>query len=524
MGYRFSIRNINAVGHLVEGNVITFLKQCASSEELLQPNIDFLDGLIRRTEEDFYTSEYFWRNITHDIDKLRSDWDKIKEELYSLRRTNDNELNLRKHEKLLYYLKRLSNILSRCKIKSILLPGFKDNELNEIILDKQLLRELVRIHPGDTALILQMKERIQEKEIELLNVFKRFDKALNRVEQWPGVLLWNDNDSIFLPITRRYDLHEIFEILRYERSSFDFLREQFDKKEKRGRYSYLFHLSDLHFGNKIAERRKIRVVRILENHLSQLEEDSKAIPIITGDLMNTPNRVNKQAYFEFIEMIVSKGFEKPIHILGNHDVDTSGFVKFMTGQKSVIQALSSDNKIEIIAELNLGIIKFNSNTGGEFAQGKIGEDQFIEIGNEYEHIENRKELTFIAILHHHPMKVENPYWYSRPWYKALLGDERHEETMKLIDADIFLQWIEQRNIKIILHGHKHIPRINKHKDISVIGAGSSTGSVKHIDIDKTFLTYNLIKYDNQMKKPVTCSIIAEETLGAGTKNILIQQI
>ena len=96
--------------------------------------------------------------------------------------------------------------------------------------------------------------------------------------------------------------------------------------------------------------------------------------------------------------------------------------------------------------------------------------------------------------------------------------------MKLVDADIFLQWIESRNIKVVLHGHKHIPRIQKHNDITVIGAGSSTGSINHKETGKTYLSYNLIKYDNELNRPISCTIIVEEILGAGTKNVIIQKL
>lgn len=43
MGYRTTIRNINSIGHLIEGNVYTFLEQSISSEEMLIANIELLE-------------------------------------------------------------------------------------------------------------------------------------------------------------------------------------------------------------------------------------------------------------------------------------------------------------------------------------------------------------------------------------------------------------------------------------------------------------------------------------------------
>ena len=58
----------------------------------------------------------------------------------------------------------------------------------------------------------------------------------------------------------------------------------------------------------------------------------------------------------------------------------------------------------------------------------------------------------------------------------------------------------------------------------MIAAGSATGSIKHKDKGKTYLSYNVIKYDIENKQPVSISVIAEEILGAGTKNMLLHMI
>jgi len=526
MGYRTSIKNINAVGHLIEGNVYTFLKQATSNEEMFRTTLDFLDKLIRNTSEDFYMSKRFWRDIHPDLRELRYDWRSIRKRIQYFDPNNTEEEDfdqyIRQNPRLLDYLKRISYLFSRCKVKAVLLPGFNDNhEVNRAMLDERVLKRIVEIHPGDSALILQFTENFNREEKAILNVFPKFETALNQIENWAGVFLWNDNDSLFLPVRNESDLYHIFHIIRYEDNSFHYLREQFEKKYKPKEYAYLFHLSDLHFGNKLAEKRMMRIIRVLENKIQTLDEKSTLIPVITGDLMNTPSSANHQTYLQFEELLLTKGFEKSIYILGNHDVDTSGFIKMLTTQKSVIASLSANTKIELIKDLGLAIIKFDSNTGGEFAQGKIGEDQLMQIGNEIDAIKNKENYTFIALLHHHPKEIENPAWYAKDWYEAILGYKTFEKTMKLVDSELFLDWINARGIKLILHGHKHIPKIQEHKNITIVAAGSSSGSVKHKEDGKTFLTYNLIKYDVQNRKPVSCSIIAEEIIGAGTKNMLL---
>lgn len=342
MGYRTTIKNINSVGHLIEGNVYTFLQQSVSSDEMLRTNMEFLDKLIRRTSEQFYMSEKYWRGLRGDLDYLQHDWQEMRHEWERAReywersrnKFNGGEDNLDlflvENERLLNYLQIISRLFSRCKVKSILLPGFDNqNPINSLLTRENILERIVQIHPGDTALILQFEERFNKEDKAILNVFPKFDKALHQMDNWPGVFLWNKDDSLFLPIREENELYDIFKVIRYEDNSFNFLRDRFERKNKTKNYAYLFHLSDLHFGNKLAEKRTMRVVRILEDQIGKLEEDAVIIPIITGDLMQSPSSTNKQTFLQFSELLLSKGFEKPIHILGNHDVDTSGLFKLL---------------------------------------------------------------------------------------------------------------------------------------------------------------------------------------------------
>ncbi len=521
MGYSFSFKNANAVGHLVEGNIYTFLDQTLSSATFYQPNIEFLHRLIVRTEEDFFTSEFYWRHQFQDLMALRDEWKDMERIFEQSRNGNSDSDKWQNRRRLLNYLYKVSKLLSRCRIKTFLIPGLNNASINDAFYSRMMLRDLVRIHPGDSALILQLKERIPVKGISILNAFSKFETAYNKIEQWPGVLIWNENDSLFIPVKYTDDLYRIYDILRFEKESFAYLKKEFADKFKENKYAYIFHLSDLHFGSKIAERSKLRTIKILEKQLNELEDASIALPLITGDLMDSPSETNKNNYNDFSELLKAKGFDEPIHILGNHDIDTSGIFKRVTEQKAIITSLSSGKRIELIEELNLAIIKFDSNTGGNLAQGEIGNTQLMEIGNEMDSIKDKEKYTFIALLHHHPKVIENPDWYARDWYEAFLGKNVIETTMKLTDADLFLEWICLRGIKYILHGHKHIPKIYNHKEVSIIAAGSSTGNVKHKEVGKTYLTYNLIKYDIENKKPVSCSIIAEDILGAGAKNILL---
>ena len=282
-------------------------------------------------------------------------------------------------------------------------------------------------------------------------------------------------------------------------------------------------MSDLHFGNQIAEQRQMRVIRILEEYISKLEDGAFFIPIISGDIMDSPNYRNEHKYNQFKELLGYNGLNNPVCVLGNHDVDIKGILSFLRRQKAVISSIQKNSRIQMFEELKLAIIKIDSTVGGNLAQGKIGMDQLIQIGNEMDAIVDKGTYTFIALLHHHPKSIDEPDWYAKEWYEALFGS-MYEKTMKLLDADLFLEWMHQRGIKYVLHGHKHIPYVQQHNEITIVGAGSTTGSVKCKEKDKTCLSFNLIKYDIIERRPVAITICTEEILGAGTKNILAYSI
>lgn len=529
MGYRASIKNINSIGHLIEGNIYTFFEQTISSYEMFYSNMELLEELILRPNDRFYMSDVYWRYLEEDLWNLRKDWDSLKERLryiiekYERFESDQRDCLIKEHEDILDYLLVISRLFSRCKVKAILLPGFdRDNPLNRIMMEFYTLERLVGIHPGETALILQFDSPLDHKYVPLLNIFPNFEKALYEINNWPGVFLWNDNESIFLPVSQEYDLDCIFKLIKYEKTLRK-VKEIFTRKIHKKKYAYLFHMSDLHFGNQIAEQRQMRVIRILEEYISKLEDGAFFIPIISGDIMDSPNYRNEHKYNQFKELLGYNGLNNPVCVLGNHDVDIKGILSFLRRQKAVISSIQKNSRIQMFEELKLAIIKIDSTVGGNLAQGKIGMDQLIQIGNEMDAIVDKDTYTFIALLHHHPKSIDEPDWYAKEWYEALFGS-MYEKTMKLLDADLFLEWMHQRGIKYVLHGHKHIPYVQQHNEITIVGAGSTTGSVKCKEKDKTCLSFNLIKYDIIERRPVAITICTEEILGAGTKNILAYSI
>ena len=126
---------------------------------------------------------------------------------------------------------------------------------------------------------------------------------------------------------------------------------------------------------------------------------------------------------------------------------------------------------------------------------------------------HRKSFTTVALLHHHPIPVNEPEWRKKSWYERLLGDF-FEQSGVMENSAEFLQWCKKRKIITILHGHKHIPRCDVHEGITVIGCGSTFGKIETKIPTQTYLSLNLVTIDTQNKK-IGCRLRAERVPGAG---------
>jgi len=499
MGYRFELQHANIVAHLLDGDIETFIKLAREENNWQTLRYFFRKNLEERM---FFSSRRYEKEFYHLFEELE----------YLVKRGDFFEKPyMYKFEKHFY---RLSHLIGRAKVKGLLLSGHHDKYMN----DRYLLKKLVEIHPEDSCLILQITDMHLgvegEKSVTLLNAFRAFEEALKNYDKFPGVLLWDNDDTLFIPTSNEEDVIRIFEMLTYNwHRPLQALKERFYKEKN---YIYLLHMSDLHLG-KVTHGRKKELIRLIDNH-SIHKDDVPIVPIITGDLMDSPNSDNKDKVDDFVRELNTKFIHKTISILGNHDVDEKGVFSFFRKNKQATISLVSSNSIDIFKEYKLIIIKICSNRGGNLAQGEIGEEQLIEIASELDNIENFDQYTCIAILHHHPVEISIPSWHDRRWYEKILG-KYHETTMELKDSDRFLEWCRERNIKTILHGHKHIPHIQKENGVYCIGAGSSTGEVKHVDNRKTYISYNVIKYDLDLKKPIQASIYFEDVIGTNVKHL-----
>lgn len=194
---------------------------------------------------------------------------------------------------------------------------------------------------------------------------------------------------------------------------------------------------------------------------------------------------------------------------------------FFHGNQNIANIVGDYPKIKIIEESKIILLLFNSNTNGSLAEGEIGPAQMSEMGNLLDEVDNLEEYILIAVLHHHVLPIPKPNYYNKKWFERIMPNGFMDISLRLIDADLFMEWLHQRNVRVVLHGHKHIPFLAKSDGITVIGCGSSTGQIVHKEKGKTFISYNVIKVD---KQAVTCTQFVEEIYGAGAKDIKTEVI
>ncbi|MFC1536074.1 metallophosphoesterase family protein [Candidatus Neomarinimicrobiota bacterium] len=400
--------------------------------------------------------------------------------------------------------------LNEPKLKAFLVPG--DSKSDVDLSDIELLKSLEELHPDNSCLILQNNEKYTRgNKISLNDVYPGFEKVLKNIDLWPGVLFWDEDESLFYPIESENQIIEIFEKLKIESNGIKFLKEKLNTQDDD---VYFIHLSDLHLGDKDSDFNTKRLLQLIENEFKSKEGNPRMIPIITGDLVENPNIENNVKFDDFKDQLRRIGLDEPIYVFGNHDYYTTGWTwkKFLKYFES-LPFFYLQERIKIIEDLKLVFIKIDSNHGATVSQGKIGKLQLSRISTQLDQVPNLDDYQIIVLLHHHIKKLELPDDSSLPFYKKFIGEDIFKRVLALEDADLLIDWLDAKNIRFVLHGHKHIPLLFESNKINIISAGSSTG------INRKILTYNLIKYSKNNSKLINSTIIAED-LGGYNKRYL----
>jgi hypothetical protein len=422
------------------------------------------------------------------------------------------------------FLRHLRSFLSDSPWFGLIIPSRENSDVDRFLCSRRFLHTLVHDVPwGSSGIILQPENwGVTSKPLVLLDVFPAFRTALREATRWPGMLFWTPGgEAIFLTFPSRTQkmIKEgaawVLSNIRVTRGTpLRKLQETYYKRypaasPENEPTTTLLHISDLHIGSMEAVERITRLRRLLMDLVAESPKGSRVIPVLTGDVIDSPNDEYYHSAREFIDFLHDIGTQHPAIVLGNHDVRKNGY---LSENLRMAIRIPADHQVRWDDDQGIGIVCFNSVVGGKLATGKIGGDQFVDIGNAIDRKLNWRYYTLVGALHHHPIPVERPSWYARPFYERIFG-RFFEKTDELEDAPRFRQFAKHRAFAAVLHGHKHIPRIGKLGEIGIFGCGSSVGKVP-TNNDQIYLSVNLVDI-NRHRRQLSCRLMVEHTPGGG---------
>lgn len=507
MGIRFDIRAANWVAYLIQPD--------ANMPLLDEPweEMDTLRMFLYQLREGFFSSPYR-------ESELRSLTEFAESALEGLQQGHERNV-----PGILRDLRRFLAVSNLGRNwTALIVPSCKERDVDVKLCSDQFLKRLVRIRPEDPGLILQLADPPHEI-FSLTDVFPAFRTALNNSIRWPGVLLWTRaGDSVFLPFgsARERDIDEradwIFSHLATALGlDLEVFKQQYEAafpnvRPSRGSCLNIIHLSDLHIGSLEASRRLPRVQQLIRNLITEIGDCAQLVPVVSGDLMDSPEQDHLDRVQSFLDFLVNLGTSEPLTLLGNHDVRRDGYLA--ENFKMAMGLPGNPSRVVWYNEPKIAVMCFNSVVEGRLARGYVGEQQLAFMGNELDRHRNWEEYSLLSVVHHHPIPVEVPSWYVRPFYERIFG-QWFEKTDSLEDAEAFMRFNGRRGAKAILHGHKHIPRIDKCgvTNIPVFGCGSSVGKVATED-RSTYMSINVISVDTSTGS-MSVRLLAERIPGEG---------
>lgn len=418
---------------------------------------------------------------------------------------------------------------------ALLLPSNSDSSADHALLNREFLQKIVDIRPEDDGLILQLESAPEEQQV-LSDLFPAFRRALSAASEWPGILLWrpqfrfslgrralHGTEAEFLPLSEArggvyVQARWLFETLAENpqaplSSIASAYRRAFDLDPRRRDDETTFiHLSDVHIGSRQAALRLPRLPSLVRRIIREGGKFRKNVIIVSGDIMHTPNEENLSRVRSFLQELAEIVDEPLIICWGNHDARYGGL--WLNRLHEATRLVHNGDPIRSFCGGRLTTVAFNSVIGGQLARGKIGTEQMIDIGTMLDRHGRHDDASLLAILHHHPVSVDLPDWFSPEFYQRVMPTWFGHQSDRLTDADDFTEFLAKRNFGCVLHGHKHIPHISQTPEgIPVFGCGSSVGKISTVD-GSPYVSVNVVSF-NAATRRLSARLLAERVDGGG---------
>ena len=383
-------------------------------------------------------------------------------------------------------------------IHIVYVPGFDENNL-----------KMTSFPTYENIYFYAISTHFQKDNLSFFDPFPAFFCALNHVDSWPGCLIFQEQKMVFVSIKRIEDFTQLKKAIEQQLPLFDIYQHYQND-------AYFIQLSDLHLGKNKRQKGLARLYASLDELMPRLPSLWPVNILITGDLMESPNRKNMYLANDFMNSLKKRYKANVTFILGNHDVIVHGF-NFARNQKSKVIAYLLGENIKVLEKEKIIIIKMDTTSEGNLARGKIGKRQLMEIDDELSAIDHLEDYTLLVLLHHHVYPIDKAQFIKTKWHEKTFINRIVETSKVLVDAPLLIEWLQKRNIHYVFHGHKHLPFFREVDGCYYIGAGSATGGLK--ESRSRYISYNIMKYDIQEKKMKLCMIFYDDKAKAERQRV-----
>lgn len=364
-------------------------------------------------------------------------------------------------------------------------------------------------HNNDDCCYYFIHETFSKEDLSFFDPFSAFFCAMNHADQWPGALIFNKEESVFCPIHNQDDWNQLIQHVENKDHLFELYRHYQDD-------SYFLQLSDLHLGREKREKGLSQLYNSLDELVPRLHTLYPLKVLITGDLMESPNRKNMYLANDFMNHLKKRYKADVTFILGNHDVIVHG-LNIARRQKSKVIAYLLGENIKVLEKEKMIIIKMDTTSEGNLARGKVGLRQLQEIDDELEAIDHIEEYTLILMIHHHVYPITKAQFIKSKWHERTFLNRIIETSKVLVDAPLLIEWLDNKDIRYVFHGHKHLPFFQKKDNRYYIAGGSATGGLK--ESRSRYISYNLIKYNHKDHCMKTCMIFYDDKAKAERQRV-----
>ena len=548
MRKKYNLEMTNLYAHLADGNILSCIESALVTYDATSGFASILfsilreHGLYNENGEEF---ESVYQSIDESLSVIFNSYRNRVVESMQIENSSENRLLLTVHDFI--HSSEFSSqitgadnsVMERLMFVRDELAGFKNivvylppflNDFDyrpEIKTDYRHAKNREQKHEH----LLHLHPTVPRNDLLLYNSHDGFTDAVIHRDLWPAVIVCDRTNSLFVPYEEEGDLDELLRIVLYERDWRSHLSTKPRAQQKEA--SYIFHLSDLHFGKKSVGKKQINdLKRVITHKYEKLDEITRANQIrviITGDMLDSLEEESLNTLNSFIASIEQAIGERPVCVLGNHDISHPGpfsglsfFSKTSLREHALEEWLKASSDLKVVRDDVMKTVWFflNSNAGGQLAQGEIGSEQHALIKRELERFKDtgiHETYKIVFALHHHlfPIKLtEKLELFNIQMQIPLLQLRAPYATLCLLDYQTLFDTIKDE-ADLVLHGHLHVANSHTEDGVRIVGCGSSTRQSHLNEVGSVFNTLNVIKL-NEGKSDIEPTVLYINQASDGT--------